>query len=96
MTESFNGWLGVKRCKPLVTMFEQIRIKLMKRMVKRKNRCASWKSEITPEVRELINNNIEDMSNCTVAAGGLEIYNVVEYCITHKVDLNRHYCTCGV
>lgn len=96
MTESFNGWLGVNRCKPLVTMFEQIRIKLMKRMVKGKNRFASWKNEITPEARELINNNIEDMNSCTVASGGLEIYNVVEYCITHKVDLNTHYCTCGV
>ncbi|XP_024196125.1 uncharacterized protein LOC112199326 [Rosa chinensis] len=57
LCESFNGWLVEARKKPLVTMFEEIRVKLMKRIQMRKEKMEALQGNIYPKPRKVLEKN---------------------------------------
>lgn len=42
MTKSFNSWLNRVRFKPIVEPFKEVRRKIMRRMVRRKENVEKW------------------------------------------------------
>ncbi|KAL6144067.1 hypothetical protein ACLB2K_054762 [Fragaria x ananassa] len=49
--ESFNGWILEARGKSPVTMFEELRVKLMKRIANRKRKMEAYHGNICPKIR---------------------------------------------
>ncbi|GFY99670.1 hypothetical protein Acr_13g0010700 [Actinidia rufa] len=51
MAESFNSWLGNLRGKPILTMLEGVRVKLMGRFQTRNQKGVVWNSNITSNIK---------------------------------------------
>ncbi|KAK9271492.1 hypothetical protein L1049_001851 [Liquidambar formosana] len=50
MSKSFNQWVGELRSKPMLTMIDTIRCRLMSRTHKRYQKRSGWTNEITPAI----------------------------------------------
>lgn len=42
MIENFNSWLSRVRSKPIIEQFEDVRRKIMRRIVRRKEKAKKW------------------------------------------------------
>ena len=51
-TESFNAWIGEFRGKPILTLADGLRTKIMKKLAKRQQKGCTWTSTVTPNVIE--------------------------------------------
>lgn len=71
MTESFNSWLGELRCRPVLSMLELMRQKLMRRLVKRRTEGEKWDGVITKYVTERLNKTVASSRNCHPSSGGM-------------------------
>lgn len=54
LTKSFNSWVGEYREKPILTLLEHIRRKLMKRLKSREQKGLSWGTKVPPKVKSKI------------------------------------------
>ena len=49
MTESFNSWVDNLRGKTILTLVEQVRLKLMEKLHERYITRCNWETKVTPE-----------------------------------------------
>ncbi|XP_012835819.1 PREDICTED: uncharacterized protein LOC105956512 [Erythranthe guttata] len=57
MTESFNAWMGKMRQKPVISMLEWYRTKVMKRFFTRQQKALSWQTRLPPNVNAKVEKN---------------------------------------
>lgn len=93
-TESFNSWLKKARGKPILSMLEYLRRKLMGRMQSRYQKGLAWEGKVTYEVRKRIEKTSNIARMCTVIFAGGEEYEVFDDGINYVVDLCKKTCGC--
>lgn len=97
MTETFNGWIIEARYKPIISMLEEIRTQVMKRLYIRRSFCRNWICDVVPRAVQKLEKNgrlsfkWEIFWNCN---DGYEVSNVHDRDNRHTVNLNSSYCSC--
>ncbi|KAL0444555.1 UNVERIFIED_CONTAM: hypothetical protein Slati_2178200 [Sesamum latifolium] len=94
ISESFNHWVSDLRGKPILTLVDGLRSKLMSRLQKRKQKGASWKGTIVPNVVKLLNNMREESRKCSLLMAGEGEYEVNDVNVHYIVNLRKRTCNC--
>ncbi|KAH7847186.1 hypothetical protein Vadar_023010 [Vaccinium darrowii] len=96
MVESFNNWVGNCRGKPVLTLIENIRTKLMGKLHKRYEMGSTWQSLVTPKTRKRLDGVINQSRICKITFAGGEEYQVIEGVVSYVVNLRARTCCCKV
>ncbi|PRQ20047.1 putative transcription factor interactor and regulator CCHC(Zn) family [Rosa chinensis] len=96
LCESFNSYIFDARGKPPVSMFEEIRGKLMKRIQLRREKMQSMVGNICPKPRDILEKNkVKGAADCIPNLNGGDICEVENIeGSKNVVDLNARTCTC--
>ncbi|KAF8408354.1 hypothetical protein HHK36_007503 [Tetracentron sinense] len=94
MTESFNQWIGDLRDKPILTLVDSIRVKLMDRIQCRYEKACSWESLVTPKIKRKMDVIKQDSRTCVVVFAGGEEYEVTEGSSRFVVNFDAKSCSC--
>ncbi|KAF7140647.1 hypothetical protein RHSIM_Rhsim06G0119600 [Rhododendron simsii] len=92
--ESFNNWLGNLRGKPILTMLEGIRCKVMSRIQTRHQKGVAWTHGITANIKKLLIKVGREARHCKAKYCGGTEYDVMDNGVRHLVDLGRIECVC--
>lgn len=65
-TESFNSWVLKPRCKPILKMLKDIRVKIMNRLKKKEIEGSNWKDDISPKFMKLFAAHKKIAQFCTM------------------------------
>ncbi|KAH0683984.1 hypothetical protein KY289_021736 [Solanum tuberosum] len=93
-TESFNAWILEARHMPIIKMLEEIRLKVMRRLVSNEAKVRSWKREFSPPCIKLYNVYRAIAHGCKVEFNGDFGYEVTEGDDRHTINLKDKRCTC--
>ncbi|KAK9292766.1 hypothetical protein L1049_020746 [Liquidambar formosana] len=74
MAESFNGWLRDLRGRPVLTMLESIRSKLMGRICTRYEKGCLWNTLITPNICKRLNALVHETGRMALTYAGQDEY----------------------
>lgn len=97
IAETFNSWILRARCKPIISMNEEIMDMLIARFREKKLSLAKWDGDVAPRIRKKLNDRIEMARNCRVIWNGEQSFRVRDG-RTDRVDVVDWIdgtCTCG-
>lgn len=94
--ESFNNWIGKLRNKPILTLLEGIRSKIMCRMQKRFQKALERNTMATQNINKLMTDLTYASRTCKVAFSGGSEYEVNDDGIRYTVNLAQWECVCRV
>ncbi|OMO96475.1 Zinc finger, PMZ-type [Corchorus capsularis] len=100
MCETFNGVIVEAREKPIITMLEEIRLYVMRRIVKNRQQALDWKTEYGPRILAKLEKNWKRADNWEVDWDGgvaFEVYHdVIELNLRERfiVSLEGRTCSC--
>ncbi|PPS19898.1 hypothetical protein GOBAR_AA00657 [Gossypium barbadense] len=95
LSKLFNKMILEARKKPILTMIETIRTKIMLLIVKKKEETDKWKGMLCPKIKKKLDVNIKDSLRCVASHVGGDKYQVE--CgsgIQHMVDLVENSYSC--
>ncbi|KAG8493248.1 hypothetical protein CXB51_010730 [Gossypium anomalum] len=102
--ESFNKMILEARGKPILTMMETVRTKIMLLIVKKKEEADKWKGILCPKIKKKLdgmcvivcfNQACSLFSRCVPSHAGGDKYQVeCGPCSQHVVDLVQNSCSC--
>ncbi|KAH1132038.1 hypothetical protein J1N35_003416 [Gossypium stocksii] len=95
LSESFNKMILEARGKPILTMMETIRTKIMLLIVKKKEEADKWEGFLCPKIKKKLDVNLKDSLRCVPSHAGGDKYQVE--CGSgnqHVVDLVQNSCSC--
>ncbi|KAL6228323.1 hypothetical protein ACLB2K_002274 [Fragaria x ananassa] len=96
LCESFNAFILLARSKPVISCFEEIRVKLMKRIAVRKEKMTKVVDTICPKPREILEKNkVRASTDCIPNATGstkIEVESIGGN--KYVVDLQMRTCAC--
>ncbi|XP_065871778.1 uncharacterized protein [Euphorbia lathyris] len=92
--ESFNTYIKLARNLPVLSMFEWIRKRIMKRYHIKSEGMKRYKGDICPAYQEQLEKLKVDARNCFCTAAGQDKYSVDCYDTTSVVDLGAKTCSC--
>ncbi|KAG8371286.1 hypothetical protein BUALT_Bualt13G0071700 [Buddleja alternifolia] len=96
LCQSFNNYILKARDKPIISMIEWIRTRLMSRIQMKKEGMFKYVGVVCPNILKKINKQSEVARNCTTRfRGGME-FEVDHLLDKYVVDLDRKTCTCGM
>ncbi|XP_043705497.1 uncharacterized protein LOC122655361 [Telopea speciosissima] len=84
MIESFNQWVGPLRGKPILTLVDQIRLKLMGRFQKRYAKGCTYEHVLTPRMQKTLDVLQKDVRYCHAVYAGVDEFEVQD-------GLNKRY-----
>ena len=96
MSECFNTWILEARHKTIITMLEEIRVKMMTRIGNLREFTNAWKCNFSPMALKVLQENIDRSMNCSIEFNGVVGFEVREGLCQHTVDLGRRTCSCRV
>ncbi|KAK8604215.1 hypothetical protein V6N13_099164 [Hibiscus sabdariffa] len=95
LCESFNKFILDARDKPIITMLEIIRTKIMKWIAKKKVEADKWSTILCPKIQKKLDATIESSNRCwPTHAGGHKFQISCGPHTQHAVDLSEHTCSC--
>lgn len=94
MTECFNSWLGRHRSQPVLTLLENVRRKVMRRIHRRKEKGLSWTFQVPPNVRKSLELAKKDSRKCELFVAGGPLFEVKEKSRFYVVNLQDKTCNC--
>ncbi|XP_015060247.1 uncharacterized protein LOC107006127 [Solanum pennellii] len=94
MAESFNSWILGPRNKTIVTMLEEIRVKVMSRVSKSRAFAETWTDGISPMAMMVFNTNVTKSMQCNIEWNGDVGFEVLEVVYKHTVNLGQQKCSC--
>ncbi|XVF84982.1 hypothetical protein PTKIN_Ptkin17bG0082300 [Pterospermum kingtungense] len=92
--EAFNAKIIHSRHMSIISMFEEIRHYVMRRIAKNKGICAKWTKQFCPKICEKIEHNKELNAYCHVVWNGDRRYEVVCHDDRFVVNVDKRKCTC--
>ncbi|KAL4360525.1 hypothetical protein GQ457_04G013760 [Hibiscus cannabinus] len=95
LCESFNKCVLEARSRPIITMLEGIRTKIMQRVAKKKVEADKWTDVLCPKFQKKLEAATEMSNRCWPTHAGGNIYQVA--CGAHNqygVNLEAHTCSC--
>ncbi|WMV47450.1 hypothetical protein MTR67_040835, partial [Solanum verrucosum] len=66
MAECFNSWILAARHKTIITMLEEIRVKMMKRIRQMREFCNTWICDISPMAMKVLQDNTTKSMKCNI------------------------------
>ncbi|KAK4382855.1 hypothetical protein Sango_2831200 [Sesamum angolense] len=96
LCESFNNYIIDARDKPIISMFEWIRTRLMTRIQQKREGMMRYTGEICPNVLRKINNQQKLARNCFSRWCGRNEFEVDHFLDKYIVGLDKKTCTCGM
>ncbi|KAK9044270.1 hypothetical protein V6N11_072583 [Hibiscus sabdariffa] len=94
MAEAFNGWIIEARCKPIITMLEEIRTMVMSRMNVKRAWAGTWRTNIAPRALQKLKRNMENSTHCRLVWNGDGGFEVNHLGNQHTIDLKKLTGTC--
>ncbi|KAG6398989.1 hypothetical protein SASPL_140461 [Salvia splendens] len=97
MAETFNGWILDARCKPIISMLEDIRVQVMRRLYAKRKFCTTWICVVGPRPMQKLERNKELSFKWQMVWNGdegYEVSNVYDQDNRHIVNLKSSSCTC--
>ncbi|KAG5568403.1 hypothetical protein H5410_064584 [Solanum commersonii] len=94
MCETFNSWILSCRHKSIITMLEEIRRKLMTRIVDMVKFADTWICDIAPMARLMLEENKEKSRACKVLWNANIGFEIGEGQYRHTVNLTNRVCNC--
>ncbi|KAK8716374.1 hypothetical protein V6N13_043686 [Hibiscus sabdariffa] len=95
LCESFNKVILEVRDKPILTMMEVIRTKLMKKVVNKREEAEKWPNPLCDKIQKKLDTIIQQSLGCWATRAGGERYQVQGGLgHQHVVDLVQHTCSC--
>ncbi|KAL4295530.1 hypothetical protein GQ457_12G008710 [Hibiscus cannabinus] len=95
LSESFNKMILESRDKPILTMMEMIRSKIMTRIVSKKEQAEKINGLLCPKIQKKLENAIGQSIRCWPRAASANKYEVSAGPIDqHVVNLDNHSCSC--
>ncbi|KAL4281766.1 hypothetical protein GQ457_03G014140 [Hibiscus cannabinus] len=95
LCESFNKVCVTTANKPIITMLEIIRTKIMQRIAKKKVEADKWSTILCPKIQKKLDATIESSNRCwPTHAGGHKFQISCGPHTQHAVDLSEHTCSC--
>ncbi|KAK8540585.1 hypothetical protein V6N13_027104 [Hibiscus sabdariffa] len=95
LSESFNKMILESRDKPILTMMEMIRSKIMTRIVSKKEQAEKINGLLCPKIQKKLESAIGQSIRCWPRAAGANKYEVYARPIDqHVVNLDNHSCSC--
>ncbi|MFQ6625624.1 hypothetical protein Gotur_005708 [Gossypium turneri] len=95
LSESFNKMILEAKEKPILTMMEIVRTKIMLLIIKKKEEAKKWKGMLCPKIRKKLDVNIKHSLRCVSSHAGGNRYQVE--CgpnSQHVVNLVENSCSC--
>ncbi|XP_043720975.1 uncharacterized protein LOC122668481 [Telopea speciosissima] len=89
MTESFNQWIGVLRSKPILTLIDQVRLKLMGRLQKRYEKSCNYQDILNPRIEEKLNKLQKNVRYCMPTYSGEDEFEVQDGSTSYPIYLSR-------
>nr|XP_009784494.1 PREDICTED: uncharacterized protein LOC104232908 [Nicotiana sylvestris] len=97
MCEIFNAWILAARHKIIITMLEEIRVKIMKRIRKSREFADTWICDIFPITMKVYQDNMAQSTRCTIKRNGEFGYEVEDTSLRllfkHSVNMQTQICT---
>ncbi|KAL3529567.1 hypothetical protein ACH5RR_008889 [Cinchona calisaya] len=94
--ESFNNWVGDLRGKPVLTLVDSIRAKLMNRLQKRFEKACMFKNKVVPHVRKKLNEIAKECRKCILLFASGNEFQINECNVSYIVDIKERTCNCKV
>nr|XP_016461892.1 PREDICTED: uncharacterized protein LOC107785169 [Nicotiana tabacum] len=98
MCETFNAWILADRHKTIITMLEEIRVKMMERIGKLREFADTWICDISPIAMKVYQDNMAQSMRCTIKWNGEYSYEVedtsLRVVLKHCVNMQAQTCTC--
>ncbi|KAK8696362.1 hypothetical protein V6N13_001498 [Hibiscus sabdariffa] len=93
--ECFNKLILEARDKPIITLIESIRTKLMQRLAKRKDQAEKWTGLLCPKIQKKLDNATSLAHSCWPLYAGGQMYQV-SCCPSsqHSVNIQEWTCSC--
>ncbi|KAF3659906.1 putative ADP-ribosylation factor GTPase-activating protein AGD14-like [Capsicum annuum] len=92
--ESFNAWVLPARFKTIITMLEEIRVKMMKRIGELRQFLNTWITDISPMALKILQENIDKSMQCNLSWNGERVFEIVDRGCTHTIDIGHNKRTC--
>ncbi|KAL0297754.1 UNVERIFIED_CONTAM: hypothetical protein Sradi_6827500 [Sesamum radiatum] len=96
ISESFNHWVGDLRSKPVLTLVDGLRTKLMCRLQKRKLKGLKMSGDLVPNVVKELNKIKEESRKCHLLVAGEHEFEVQIKTSNYIVNLRTRTCNCRV
>ncbi|XP_042497524.1 uncharacterized protein LOC122076265 [Macadamia integrifolia] len=97
MTESFNQWIGDLRSKPILTLVDHLRVKIMGRLHRRYEKATMWEGKVTPRVMVKLNKVQQEARHCKCQPAGEGQFEVLDrFGNRFVINLNHYICDCRV
>ncbi|KAF7145405.1 hypothetical protein RHSIM_Rhsim04G0059700 [Rhododendron simsii] len=94
LTESFNSWLGHLRHKPILSLLEGVRTKVMTRIQKRHAKASTWVGLVGPHVKKRLAKAQRQSRQCTLLFCGGDEYEIIEDGRTYELNMSTKACSC--
>ncbi|XP_019457609.1 PREDICTED: uncharacterized protein LOC109357995 [Lupinus angustifolius] len=95
VSEVFNAWIVDDRKKTILSMMESIVCGLIGTFQRRFAEGCGFEHNITPNIRKVLNTNMQDGRFCTVTHAGREEFQVIDGHTTFLVNLMLRSCSCN-
>ncbi|KAL0413836.1 UNVERIFIED_CONTAM: hypothetical protein Sradi_1585300 [Sesamum radiatum] len=96
LCESFNNYILEARDKPIISMIEWIRTRLMSRLQVKREGMEKYGGSICPTILKKINKQQKAARNCFIRWCGGEEYEIDHFLNKYVVDLEKKTCSCGM
>ncbi|KAL0356419.1 UNVERIFIED_CONTAM: hypothetical protein Sradi_4088800 [Sesamum radiatum] len=96
IAESFNAWIGEFRGKPIMTLLEGVRTKVMSMVHKRHEKGLKWTKEIMPNILKKANEQMEWSRHCNLHVASQTEFEVLDKNVSYRVNLHRMSCDCRI
>ncbi|XP_049365486.1 uncharacterized protein LOC125830338 [Solanum verrucosum] len=97
MCESLNAWILSARHKTIISMLEEIRIKVMTRLARLARLSEfpnSWITNFSPMAMKVLEKNIDKSMACNIEFNGVTGYEALDGYKQHTVCLRKRECSC--
>nr|XP_009795187.1 PREDICTED: uncharacterized protein LOC104241918 [Nicotiana sylvestris] len=94
MCESFNAWILGPRHKTIISMLEEIRVKVMIRVAKMREFAETWQDGVSPMAMIVFNTNVKRSMRVEFMFNGDTGFELKDGPCKFIVDLRTGYCSC--
>ncbi|KAK8628204.1 hypothetical protein V6N13_063914 [Hibiscus sabdariffa] len=95
LSECFNKMILDARDKPILTLMEMVRTKMMQKITIKKEQTEKWTGILCPKIQEKVESAIQQCTRCWPTHAGGQKYQVSAGPLNqHAVDMEHHTCSC--
>ncbi|XP_056158414.1 uncharacterized protein LOC130134769 [Syzygium oleosum] len=94
LSEAFNGRILEARCKPIISMLDDIRVMVITRLHMQRDEATKWSRECGPRIVKKLDANVTASRFCHPVWNGENGYEIIHNNDKYVVNLDRRKCSC--